>query len=294
MKESLKKYLIKNFTISSYMGGLGNNLQQIALGCMYANLFNFNFYNKSHQLVNDFSIINNKFYEKLKKYRHDSRFYYFDVTSDSFLHSDKYELDYPLKSEDSEYYRDNFYYIFQNYIEPNLKNRKFYDFDSDTIVIHIRSGDIFAKNEVNSASPTYYLQNPLVYYENLISQYKKTVLVSSKTHNNPVIKIIDNLYDVEIISSDVNNDFNVLLGAKNLATSGVGTFAVAAALASKKLKNFHHSNLFYNHHLNPWMVKNVSRHEYRFENYLNVGSKWIGSEEQIELMLSEKIKISEI
>ena len=59
MKETLKKLLIKNFTINSYYGGFGNNLQQIALGIMFSNLKNKNFYTKDHPLINNFSVINN-------------------------------------------------------------------------------------------------------------------------------------------------------------------------------------------------------------------------------------------
>ena len=51
------------------------------------------------------------------------------------------------------------------------------------------------------------------------------------------------------VENKIAEDFNILLNAKNLATSGVGTFSIAAALASKNLKNFYYSNLFFLHHL---------------------------------------------
>ena len=58
----------------------------------------------------------------------------------------------------------------------------------------------------------------------------------------------------EIQSTTLDNDFNTLLGAKNLATSGVGTFVIAAALMSENLKNFYFSNLYLKRGLNPEML----------------------------------------
>ena len=169
------------------------------------------------------------------------------------------------------------------------------DIGKNTLVIHIRSGDIFVKSEDKTISGhQYYLQNPLVYYNMLIENYENTILVSSTPLNNPVIDILKNNNKVEVSSGSLEDDFNLLLNAKNLATSGVGTFAVAAALSSKKIINLHYSNLFFNHHLNPTMVKNVNHHKYRFNGYLNIGEKWKGDEGQVQKMLSPEIEVVRI
>jgi len=288
VRNYIKNKVINNFTINNYIGGLGNNLQQIALGCMYANLYNKNFYIKKHFQINEFSIINNKFSNFLHNYRHSSQFYYFDSEVDLFLNNP--EEDYPLNRKDQKYYNYNFYDTFQKYIEPNLIKNEDYEFDSETLLIHIRSGDIYSKDKLHP----YYLQNPLVYYENLIKQYKKTIIITGKPFNNPVISNLSNKKNLEVISSDIKTDFSLLLGAQNLATSGVGTFAVAAALGSKKLKNFHYSNIFFKHHLNPTMVKNVVHNQYKFNNYIELGTRWTNSEEQKNLMVSKKVQISEL
>ena len=39
MKEKIKENFISNYTIDSYYGRYGNNLQQIGLAIMYANLY---------------------------------------------------------------------------------------------------------------------------------------------------------------------------------------------------------------------------------------------------------------
>lgn len=74
----------------------------------------------------------------------------------------------------------------------------------------------------------------------------------------------------------------------------MGTFAIAAAMCSKKIENLYYSDLFFNHHLNPTMIKKVNHIKYRFENYLNLGDIWNGSIKQISKMLSDKIEIIEI
>jgi|TARA_A100001011_G_scaffold396388_1_gene494110 hypothetical protein len=317
MKEVFKKLLVNNFTINSYYGGFGNNLQQIALGVMFSNLKNKNFYTKDHPLVSNFSVINNRFSNILSKYRFDSRFYHFENINEKFTNSP--ETDKPLINEDMKFYNENFYETFQKFIEPNLNFKKKLYLDDDLLVIHIRSGDIFAKkkeaskseldnyaklnntksfedfslddNKNNIVGNYYYLQNPLVYYKELIDKYDQVILVSSKPFNNPVINELKNFKNVKLLSSTLAEDFNILLNAKNLATSGVGTFAIAAALASKDLKNLYYSNIFFNHHLNPTMVKNVNHHMYRFNNYFDIGDEWNGSSEQINKLLSNKIEI---
>ena len=290
MKNSLKKLLISNYTINSYYGGFGNNLQQLALGSMYAELYKNNFYSKKHKLVNTFSIINNNVSDFFAKYRFDSRFYNFDNISEKF--TNRPITDTPLKNKDAKYYNENFYKIFQEIIEPNLNFKKDLEIDDQTLVMHIRSGDIFEKTEDNTIlGHDYYLQNPLIYFQNLIEKYEKTILVATKPFNNPVIEILSKDKRVTLKSSTIAEDFNILLNAKNLATSGVGTFSIAAALASKNLKNLYYSNLFFFHHLNPTMVKKVIHHKYSFTNYFKIGDEWKGTKDQVVRMLSTDIKI---
>ena len=284
MKKSFKKLFISNYTIDNYFGRFGNNLQQIALGIMYAKLYKKNFYLKNHELVHDFSIIHNQFSDIFNKYKHASRFYYFESSTQK--PSKIQPLDEPLNENDKDYYKDNFYNIFQKYIYPNLKFRKEINIDKNTLVIHIRNGDIFEENYKN-----FYIQNPLIYYLELIEKFEKVIVVSSNQFNNPVMPILSKHPKVEIQSSTITDDFNVLLSANNLATSGVGTFPIAAALSSKKLNNLYYSNIFFNHHLNPLLVKNVKHFQYHFHNYLKIGTEWIGSKEQNETMLSKNIKM---
>ena len=91
----------------------------------------------------------------------------------------------------------------------------------------------------------------------------------------------------------MEEDFKTLLSAKNLATSGVGTFSIAAALMSKNLKNLYCSDIFLDHHLNPYMIdaNSVNIHIYNIKNYIDIG-EWVFNNDTIDMM-SEKIIIEE-
>ena len=60
--------------------------------------------------------------------------------------------------------------------------------------------------------------------------------MTSHEKNNPVFEELLKCKNIRIQSSSMENDFNTLSNATNLATSGVGTFPIAAALMSNKLK----------------------------------------------------------
>ena len=90
MRNYIKKLIVKNYTINSYYGGFGNNLQQLALGIMYANLYKKNFLPREHKLLNNFSIINNSFSANfLRKYRFDSRLFHYESKNEKFTNNPK-------------------------------------------------------------------------------------------------------------------------------------------------------------------------------------------------------------
>ena len=287
-KNILKKN-IKNFTIESFRGGFGNNCQQIALGIIHSQKTNSNFYITGHKRINDFKIVNNPFSHLLRKKKHLSRFYYFDPTSE-----DK-RIDYPLNAGFKYDTYQEINNVFKNTIYQNINFKDLINIPDDQLVIHIRSGDIFTFDKTN------YLQNPIVYYLDLIKKFNKTIIVTDSANNssdkfteNPVIKSLKKLDNVEIQSNGFVKDFNTLLSAPNLASSGVGTFVIAAALMSHRLKNFYCSDLYFRHHLNPGMLKNIPVTTYTFKNYKKIGSIWRNSSDDVQSMISKKVSISKV
>jgi hypothetical protein len=93
---------------------------------------------------------------------------------------------------------------------------------------------------------------------------------------------------VKIQSSSVVDDFATLMFAKNLALSGVGTFAMAAALCSNYIKNLFTTDLLLTEHLNYSMLFNsdVNVHLMELKNYLTVfPCSWKNTEEQRKFIL---------
>ena len=79
-----------------------------------------------------------------------------------------------------------------------------------------------------------------------------------------------------------------------MATSGAGTFPIAAALLSNKLENFYYTNLYLKEHLNPEMVKSkkVIHHKYEVEE--GYAKKYLNQENVTSLILNKKIKVNKL
>ena len=91
---------------------------------------------------------------------------------------------------------------------------------------------------------------------------------------------------VVVQSESVAEDFLTLMRSKNIATSGTGTFAVAAALCSSNIENFYCSNLYLDEHLNPEMVMSseIKVHMMELNNYIKYKT-WKNNKEQRKFIL---------
>ncbi len=271
----------ENYGIIHQFGRLGNNLQQIALATLYVNKFSKNFYYKENNFIKRIEIINNNESDKYKNITKKYEFYSYDVKQ-------SFNSDYPLSEISHEFINSNIQKAFIETIKPNLKFLRQIKIPDNTLVLHIRSGDIFEKDKYPE-----YVQNPIGYYLEILNKYESTIIVTDKSRNNPVIPKLLELSNVTIKSGDLDEDFNTLFSAKNLATSGVGTFPIAAALISTELENFYYSDIYLSNHLNPKMIKNtkVKHHEYSFDNYIEIGS-WKNSKENLKMIMSEEIIVN--
>ena len=151
--------------------------------------------------------------------------------------------------------------------------------------MHLRSGDNYHRV---FDPPTNYIPNPLIFYLNLIDSFDKCILITEPDRNNPIVHELMKIDKVKIQSSTVADDFATLMSAKNVALSGVGTFAMAAALCSTQIKNLYTTNLLLTEHLNYTMMHNtdVDVHVMDLENYLPVfPCSWKNTEEQRKFIL---------
>ncbi len=123
----------------------------------------------------------------------------------------------------------------------------------------------------------------------LISGFNKTIVVCEPGDSNPIVGALKNHPSVTIQSSTVQEDFATLMSARNLATSGVGTFAIAAALCSQNITRLFCTDRYLTEHLNPEMVTNAKVHRMHLgDEYMPIGL-WSGDEQILSLMLDYKI-----
>ncbi len=260
--------------ISRWYGRLGNNIQQCAIGILIAKKRNDTFQNINHDIIKPIEL----------DFRKDKR----DRLSDIYLNDFFYWNGYIRSPNISTFrvYRD-IQKICQQYILPKLDIPKVH-VSNDTLVIHIRSGDLFEEGM------TFYnfIPNPYQYYVKLIDLYTKVLVVTEKDKKNPVLDKLKDNPKVIIQTASIKEDFSVLLGAKNLATSGISTFPIAAALCSENLKNLYCSENFDITALNYKMISSpkINIYECELKNYIKKGS-WRNNFRQRELIMDAKLEI---
>jgi hypothetical protein len=253
-------------SVSHWYGRLGNNIQQICNGILYSQIKGDGFISPFHELIEQIKLDNENNSTVVKH----NRFFHYNTANKDF-------------DIDIDYLYSNIGKIAKEYVTPNFKFKIGQCFDDDTLVIHIRSGDIFS---CEHNAPHAYTPNPLQYYLNLIDKYDNIIVVTEPDDYNPIINELKKIKKVTIQSKSVAEDFSTLLRSKNIATSGTGTFAVASALCSTNIKNFYCSNLYLNEHLNPEMVisSGIKVYMTELENYFK-HKTWKNNEEQRKFIL---------
>lgn len=244
--------------IRSWTGRFGNNIKQISNACSYAKENGCFFRSPEHNFVKSF-IIN------------------------------------PYINDHTNCFSDNFFYGYKQYnetrhdtikqlIKPNLQKIETKPpLDSHTLVIHIRSGDVFSDNPNKK-----YLQNPLEYFVYVLNQFTRTIVVC-EDYNNPVIEHLEKIDSVEIRMNNLSDDIATILSAKNLCFSGVGTFGPICAMLSDNIENIFMTNI--SNIDNEWIFnKNINIHNthINMEKYIQFNT-WNNSDEQRSLMINYRM-----
>jgi len=270
-------------SVSHWSGRLGNNIQQVANCLMFSELKGDVFdQHLEHDIIRKF-VLNFGSDEDTKQYS--GRFYAWEP----LVHCEKgiFEGDNEI-GVDKEYVYSNMRRVCQTYITPNLRLPEKEIAGEDTIVMHLRSGDNYHKI---FDPPTNYIPNPLIYYLNLIESFDKCILITEPDKENPIIHELMKIDKVQIQSSTVADDFATIMSAKNVALSGVGTFAMAAALCSNVIENLFTTDLLLTEHLNYSMLfnTNVNVNVMELENYLPVyPCSWKNTNDQRKFILEYK------
>ena len=270
------------FSVSHWSGRLGNNIQQIANCIMAAEKYKSTFRQKlDHDIISKYDV---NFEELLASdWSGEGRYYSWQP----LVHCEKGILEGGNETGlDVDYIFANMQRICRDHIAPNLILPQKQTLGEDTIVMHLRSGDNYHRI---FDPPTNYIPNPLIFYLNLIESFDKCILITEPDRENPIVHELAKIDKVKIHSSTVEDDFAILMNAENVALSGVGTFAMAAALCSSKIKNLYTTDLLLTEHLNYTMLYNTDVEVNVMElgeDYLPVfPCSWMNTEEQRKFII---------
>jgi hypothetical protein len=188
--------------------------------------------------------------------------------------------------------------ILRKYILPNFKYNNS-PLDNDTLVIHIRSGDI-----MKEGCHGFYVQPPFSFYKKVIDEnnFKKIIIVTEPDKKNPAIQMLLESYsNISIQSTNLYDDVSCILNAKHLICNSQGTFGHMLALLSPNIKNIHipyylnpHGTYFNDNSFlksedtriffDMSSINHFKVHEYFVFNYISPFSWNPGDNSQIELL----------
>ena len=163
---------------------------------------------------------------------------------------------------------------------------------SDSLVIHLRSGDVFKPSPHRA-----YVQPPLSLYDKIIKteRYKKVIVVTDPSRSNPCLKPLVKKYSADVISIDSMRDFGYLMSATNLVLSK-SNFSLSASWVSDKLKRLYVHVIDGTVPIRPDQIRkikdtlNIDIKQYRALKYIK-NKKWGARPHQIDLMLKHNIEL---
>lgn len=262
-------------SILQWCGRFGNNIQQISNAIYYCEKNNLNFVSPDNDLINTFSIDFGDIYCNTNLF---------------FFHVDSITGQGPAHFEcDLEDIRVNRRRICLNYIKDNLKVNKenINKMDNNTIVIHVRGGDIFSRSNYYCPVISRYIQNPLRYYLDIIEDFEN-VIVLTEDYLNPIINELKKIDKVDMKICSVQETIETMLSATNLSTSGISSFPISCALLSDNIENLYCSDLYLDEIISykDFFDENVNINITKLDlsKYINY-NEWLNNEEQRKLMI---------
>jgi hypothetical protein len=266
-----------NFAISRWYGRTGNNIQQILIAIAHAEQFKGSFqleeeFLQEGDLGEMFSPIHLDFSPK-REVSGDCRRIFFHFTELSFLsHStrrmhfapgDPPRLDSLLSRT---WIERNLWKVARRYLRPSLLTQGLHRPADDHLVLCLRSGD------VQGLANLYYITNPLVFYKQLAESFRSVLIITEPQPRHVLLAEICALFAesrVETIAyEERNRGFEIIRNAKELATSGVSTFPLSAAILSDRLDSFYCTDMYMDEHLNPRMLApSIQINQFRLPGY---------------------------
>lgn len=223
--------------LPQWFGRFGNNIQQISNAIYYCRKHEIYFDMAPHPMIEDIEL---PFGEKRMPGNENqwSYFYFMKGEECNFPEEDLKVLNFQRKE------------ICEKYIYPKLKiDHVKVEETFPGLVIHLRSGDVFSNPH------SHYVQNPLFYYVKIIEQYYQgNAIILAEDDRHPLLPIFKQS-NIPVLQLSETDSLEVLLSAEAIATSGVGSYAIAAALCSRNIKKLFCTDIWLEDSLTPLMLK---------------------------------------
>lgn len=265
----------KYSTIIQWCGRFGNNIQQISNAIYFCEKNKLNFVCPENDMIRSFNINFGEYYCM-------PNFFFFHVNSET----NQGPAHFMCNLEDI---RINRRRICLNYIRENLKinTTNIKKTDDNTVIIHIRGGDIFSRDNYYCPVVSRYIQNPLKYFLDIIEKFEN-VLILTEDYLNPVVSELEKLDNVKVSICSIVETIETLLSAKNVVTSGVSSFPIACLLLSDNIENIYCSDLHLNEIISykDFVDEKVNIHitNIDLQRYINY-NEWLNTPDQKKLMI---------
>jgi hypothetical protein len=171
--------------------------------------------------------------------------------------------------------------ILKDFVFPHLPIVDSDGITEDTLVIHIRSGDIF-EGWIHQN----YVQPPLSYYKKIIEETKPSniLIVTQSDRKNPCIDSLLPLYpNTKIQCGTLQQDVSAILNARKLVI-GFGTFGWMLSMISDRIHTLHCPTICTDLLSSFYSTPPFEINRYIYKDYIKIGD-WKNTKEQRELML---------
>lgn len=161
---------------------------------------------------------------------------------------------------------------------------------SDTLIIHIRSGDIFSNNPHSK-----YIPPPFNYYKDIIEKnnYKNIQIICEDTKNPVVNKLLTIYPYITYKKQSLIEDIKIILQGENVVSS-IGTFIPALLYISNNIRNIYNisydDDFFYK--FISYKDDNVNYYTSNYTDYYNKIKLWKNNIEQKNLLLNYNLNIT--
>lgn len=271
--------------INKWYGRLGNNIIQLK-NALHIGIFNnvnvkipnHNFFNTNIIFINSNNSNNDNNNTQIN-----------NITDKfDFFYKDRINVNKEIFDVNNERIKQ----ILQSIVNITIDNNNNDDNDDrikqNTLIIHIRSGDIFS----GYPHPKY-IPPPYKYYSDIIDTNNyKFIQIISEDEKNPVIKkLLSNYPNIKYKKQSLIQDIKIILNNQNIVSS-IGTFIPALLYISNNVKKNY--NISYNKFFLDFVNfedKNVIYNTINYQDYYDKIKPWKANNEQIKLLLNYNLNI---